>query len=127
LRERSVTATLVAARRALLGVACVACLALLRAPAIAQEPLVFGAIGDSGEVTHGLLGVVREMEAYRRDRATFDFVLMLGDNIYSDGVAKVFKVRSAVCSQPECSSTPCSATTTFAAAPSCRLTIRRGT
>jgi hypothetical protein len=79
----------------MLRLACAAWLAVLSAPAVGQEPLVFGAIGDSGEVTPGLLGVVREMEAYRRDRARFEFVLMLGDNIYSDGVgrgiAKVFE------------------------------------
>ena len=57
-------------------------------PGTAQEPIVFGVIGDSGEVTPGLRGVAREMLAYRRDRARFDFVLMLGDNIYSDGVGR---------------------------------------
>jgi len=68
--------------------ACLAALALLATPGSAQEPLVFGAIGDSGEVTQGLLGVAREMRTYHRDRAKFDFVLMLGDNIYSDGIGR---------------------------------------
>jgi len=70
--------------------ACLLSLGLLARPGGAQAPLVFGVIGDSGEVTRGLRGVVREMEAYRRDRATFDFVLMLGDNIYRDGVGRGF-------------------------------------
>ena len=60
----------------MLGVGYVAWLAPLRAPAIGQEPLVFGVIGDSGEVTMGLLRVCREMEAYRRDRGRL-IVLML--------------------------------------------------
>ena len=68
--------------------ACLAALALLATPGRAQEPLVFAAIGDSGEVTQGLLGVAREMRTYHRDRAKFDFVLMLGDNIYSDGIGR---------------------------------------
>ena len=64
-----------------------------------QAPLVFGVIGDSGEVTRGLVGVVREMRAYHRSRTKFDFVLLLGDNIYSDGIgrgiAKVFEAPFA--------------------------------
>jgi hypothetical protein len=72
---------------------------LLVTSGTAQQPLAFGVIGDSGEVTPGLLAVAREMGVYRRDRATFDFVLMLGDNIYSDGVgrglARVFEVPFA--------------------------------
>ena len=68
--------------------ACLAALALLATPGTAQEPIVFGVIGDSGEVTPGLLGVAREMGAYHRDRAKVDFVLMLGDNIYSNGIGR---------------------------------------
>ena len=79
-------------RGALLRTAGLATLVLMLAPVTtpgkAQEPIVFGVIGDSGEVTPGLRGVAREMLAYRRDRAKFDFVLMLGDNIYSDGVGR---------------------------------------
>ncbi len=74
-------------------------LARVATPGTAQEPIVFGVIGDSGDVSPGLRGVVREMGAYRRDRATFDFVLMLGDNIYSNGVGpgiqKVFEAPFA--------------------------------
>lgn len=80
-------------------IACVAGLAVLTASVTAQELLVFGVIGDSGEVTRGLLGVSRRMAVYHRERAKFDFVLMLGDNIYSDGVgrgiAKVFEAPFA--------------------------------
>jgi hypothetical protein len=65
-----------------------AALALLATTGTAQGPLVFGVIGDSGEVSRGLLGVAREMGAYHRDRAKVDFVLMLGDNIYSDGIGR---------------------------------------
>ena len=79
-------------RGAWLRTAGLATLVLTLAPATtpgkAQEPIVFGVIGDTGEVTPGLRGVAREMLAYRRDRARFDFVLMLGDNIYSDGVGR---------------------------------------
>jgi hypothetical protein len=80
-------------------VACLVGVTLLSAPAPGQSPLVFAAIGDTGEVTPGLLGVAREMGKYHRDRSKFDFVLLLGDNIYSDGVgrgiAKVFEAPFA--------------------------------
>ncbi len=60
---------------------------------------MFGVIGDTGEVSKGLLNVVREMGDYRRERARFDFVLLLGDNIYNDGVGRgiptVFEVPFA--------------------------------
>ena len=79
-------------RGALLRSAGLATLVLVLTPATtpgkAQEPIVFGVVGDTGEVTPGLRGVVREMLAYRRDRARFDFVLLLGDNIYRDGVGR---------------------------------------
>ena len=79
-------------RAALLRTAGLATLVLTLAPATtpgkAQEPIVFGVIGDTGLVTPGLRGIAREMLAYRRDRARFDFVLMLGDNIYVDGVGR---------------------------------------
>ena len=63
-------------------------LASATTPGKAQEAIVFGVIGDTGDVTTGLRGVAREMLAYRRDRARFDLVLMLGDNIYRDGVGR---------------------------------------
>ena len=79
-------------RGALLHSAGLATLVLMLTPATtpgkAQEPIVFGVVGDTGDVTPGLRGVVREMLAYRRDRARFDFVLLLGDNIYRDGVGR---------------------------------------
>ena len=55
---------------------------LVPAASFVQEPLVFGVIGDSGLVTPGLHGVIREMKDYRNQRAKFDFVLLLGDNVY---------------------------------------------
>ena len=63
-------------------------LALFSALGVGQEPLVFGVVGDTGEVTPGLRGVIREMLNYRRNRANFDFMLLLGDNIYSDGIGR---------------------------------------
>jgi 3',5'-cyclic AMP phosphodiesterase CpdA len=83
-------------RRAPLLAACLAALVLLVTSGTAQEPLVFGVIGDSGQVTRGLLDVARELRVYHRDRGKFDFVLMLGDNIYSDGIGRgIHKVFEA--------------------------------
>jgi calcineurin-like phosphoesterase family protein len=80
--------TVVSPIRGLGLAACLLGLTPLSAPPGAQDSVVFGVIGDSGEVTRGLVAVAREMGVYRRDRSKFDFVLMLGDNIYSDGVGR---------------------------------------
>ena len=77
-----------AGRRTIILSGWLAALALLATPVRSQEPVVFGVIGDTGDVSKGLLNVVREMSDYRRERARFDFVLMLGDNIYGDGVGR---------------------------------------
>ena len=94
-------------RAALLRTAGLATLVLTLLPATtpgkAQEPIVFGVIGDTGLVTPGLRGVAREMLAYRRDRTRFDFDLMLGDNIYTDGVGRgIESLRSSVRRSPGC-------------------------
>jgi len=82
-------------RRKLVLHVLLATLMFVPAASFVQEPLVFGVIGDSGLVTPGLLGVIREMKNYRNQRAKFDFVLMLGDNVYQDGIGpglqKVFE------------------------------------
>jgi hypothetical protein len=71
--------------------------ALLASPGIAQEAVRFAVIGDSGEVTPGLRRVAGQLQVYRQERAEFDFVLMLGDNVYSDGVGRgIQKVFEAV-------------------------------
>ena len=89
-RERGGGAPPVRARRAVRRTASLTALtlALFSALGVGQEPLVFGVVGDTGEVTPGLRGVIREMLNYRRNRAKFDFMLLLGDNIYSDGIGR---------------------------------------
>ena len=75
-------------RRAFIPSVWLVALALLATPVRSQEPVVFGVIGDTGDVSKGLLNVAREMSDYRRERVPFDFVLLLGDNIYRDGVGR---------------------------------------
>ncbi|MBL8206420.1 MAG: metallophosphoesterase [Blastocatellia bacterium] len=54
--------------------------------------LTFAVIGDSGTGKTGQYAVARQMKAtYEKNR--FEFVLMLGDNIYSNGNAKHFKKK----------------------------------
>ena len=97
--ELMMAARFTVVRRAIILSGWLAALALLATPVRSQEPVVFGVIGDTGEVSKGLLNVVREMSDYHRERARFDFVLLLGDNIYRDGVGrgihKVFEVPFA--------------------------------
>ena len=55
-------------------------------PAVAPAVL-FAAIGDMGTGDEGQLAVARAMTAARA-RTPFDFVLMLGDNIYEKEIGR---------------------------------------
>lgn len=61
-------------------------------PDTPQPSLSFAVIGDSGTGKTGQFAVARQMKA-RCDKNRFEFVLMLGDNIYSNGAAKNFKQK----------------------------------
>lgn len=56
----------------------------------AKEAVTFAIIGDSGTGEAAQFDVARQMKA-TREKARFDFVLMLGDNIYPNGEAARFK------------------------------------
>lgn len=58
----------------------------------AQPSLTFAVIGDSGTGKAGQFAVARQMKA-ACDKNRFEFVLMLGDNIYANGAAKNFKKK----------------------------------
>lgn len=66
-------------------------LSALPGSALAQDaPLNFAIIGDSGDGSQEQAAIAkRMMEA--RQKTPFDFVLMLGDNIYGGGKPKYFK------------------------------------
>lgn len=66
------------------------CVFLLAAalPALSQT-LRFGVIGDSGSGDAHQLAVARQMESYEKAHP-WEFVLMLGDNIYDDGNPRDF-------------------------------------
>jgi hypothetical protein len=58
--------------------------------AISQQrktPLSFAVIGDSGKIGSGQTRIAEQMNGLR-DKKGFDFVLMLGDNIYPNGVGR---------------------------------------
>lgn len=60
-----------------------------------QAQVTFAVIGDSGTGKEGQFAVARQMKA-TRDKSRFEFVLMLGDNIYSNGAAKNFQKKFAL-------------------------------
>jgi len=59
----------------------------------AQEPLTFGVIGDSGAPGPPQQQIARQMKKYYDDRHRFEFVLLLGDNVYPDGIGRGLKVH----------------------------------
>ncbi|MFN0084625.1 MAG: metallophosphoesterase [Blastocatellia bacterium] len=58
----------------------------------AQAPAIFAVIGDTGSGDEAQMSVGRQM-AKQRGRLPFDFVLMLGDNIYEKGEERYIKPR----------------------------------
>ncbi len=61
-------------------------------PVEGPKPLSFAVIGDSGTGKEGQYAVARQMEKYRK-QVGYNVVLMLGDNIYTNGAAKDFKKK----------------------------------
>ncbi len=58
----------------------------------AAQPLTFAVIGDSGDGSKEQIAIAKLLLAARQ-KTPFDFVLMLGDNIYGGGKPKYFKPR----------------------------------
>ena len=58
-------------------------------PALAQDVVRFAVIGDSGTGEPPQHDVAHQMEKVHKERG-FDFVLMLGDNIYENGETQHF-------------------------------------
>jgi predicted phosphodiesterase len=59
---------------------------------LAEKSVRFAVIGDSGTGERAQYEVAQEMEAYR-ERVGFDFVIMLGDNIYGGHHPKDFQEK----------------------------------
>ena len=58
----------------------------------AKTPLHFAVIGDTGTGEEPQYAIARRL-VVEREKTKFDFVLMLGDNIYGGGDPKYFKPR----------------------------------
>src|SRR4030095_3248872 len=58
----------------------------------AKPVITFAVIGDTGTGDEAQLSVARQM-ARQREKTPFEFVLMLGDNIYEKGEEKYIKPR----------------------------------
>ena len=56
------------------------------------KTLSFAAIGDTGDGSKAQYAVAKQIDAYRQ-KTPFDFILMLGDNIYGGGKPKYFKAE----------------------------------
>jgi predicted phosphodiesterase len=63
---------------------------LFQPSALAREPVTFAVVGDTGTGLAPAFEVARQMKIYR-DKIRFDFVLMLGDNVYPDGNPSLLK------------------------------------
>jgi 3',5'-cyclic AMP phosphodiesterase CpdA len=70
-------------------------LALVLASPVAstQEALTFAVIGDSGTPGPAQQQVARQMKNYYDTRHRFEFVLLLGDNVYPDGIGRGLKAH----------------------------------
>jgi 3',5'-cyclic AMP phosphodiesterase CpdA len=67
---------------------------VLAAPVVGtQESLTFAVIGDSGETGRAQQQVARQMKNYYDNRHRFEFVLMLGDNVYPNGIGRGLKAH----------------------------------
>ena len=64
------------------------------AAALQNNPksLNFAVIGDSGDGSKAQYDIAKQMMAHR-EKTPFDFILMLGDNIYGGGKPKYFKAE----------------------------------
>jgi hypothetical protein len=60
-----------------------------------NDPLTFAVIGDTGDGSKEQFTVGKQLAAFRA-KTPFEFVLMLGDNIYGGGKPKYFKPRFEV-------------------------------
>ena len=82
--------------RTLLAVAA-ACVVSLAVPAMSQQPaasppLRFAVVGDSGTGGRQQYEIARQMKT-ARERFPFEFVLMLGDNIYGSQTPRDFQAK----------------------------------
>lgn len=67
-------------------------LVVFAATAFAADPLTFAVMGDTGTGQEPQLKVARQMMK-EREKTPYDFVLMLGDNLYPDGDPALLKPR----------------------------------
>ncbi|MEP7272042.1 MAG: hypothetical protein ABI882_11100 [Acidobacteriota bacterium] len=69
----------------------------LSAPAMLSQTdrgsLGFGVLGDTGQIGLGQRKIAQQLKAYRDERSKIDFAIMLGDNVYPDGVGRGLKAH----------------------------------
>ena len=52
------------------------------------QSISFAVVGDVGESGADVTAIAQQMNTYRNTKHKFDFVLLLGDNVYPDGIGK---------------------------------------
>ena len=66
-----------------------ALLIVLLSSAIAlSQTLTFAVVGDTGEPNEAVKAIAQQMSSYHTNKSRLEFVLLLGDNIYSNGVGQ---------------------------------------
>ena len=66
---------------------------LLTAAIAFSQSLTFGVVGDTGEPNRDLTAIAQQMNNYHVNKGKLDFVLLLGDNVYGDGIGKGLAVH----------------------------------
>ena len=69
-------------------VATAALIILLTAAIALSQSLTFGVVGDTGKPNADLYAIAQQMNNYHMNKGKLEFVLLLGDNIYNDGIGK---------------------------------------
>ena len=59
---------------------------LLTAAIAFSQSLSFAVVGDTGDPGENLDAIAQQMSSYHKTKSPLEFVLLLGDNIYDDGV-----------------------------------------
>ena len=58
---------------------------------ILEHHSVGGISGDTGQIGLGQRKIAQQLKAYRDKESKIDFAIMLGDNVYPDGVGRGLK------------------------------------
>ena len=61
---------------------------LLGSTVALSQSLTFGVVGDTGKLNDDLRAIALQMSNYHTNKTQLEFVLLLGDNVYDDGIGQ---------------------------------------